>query len=272
MPNGHLLSFFHQLLKSPAFHVLIIFFENRTVDTLDLVTDSLRVHPNHDVVLFNVDHNTDGIHFLRPFFTHSVVMEIYEDHSASKLWRPRQIIQRFEVDTKCIRIYLNNMKINRFFNQNRNTVIVQVFESSVHIEAFNFNYSKVIADIDDDQLFEEMFFDWTINYEGARLYMWGGMDAPNQFNAKAFDNRVEIRGLGGIYAFISRIIGEYFNASVVFGIPLQDSWLDGMTNPYKGYHQLKSRVYQTDFVIPQVQKIKSANYLLIMQIKNYFEM
>lgn len=262
MSKVHLLSFFHQLLISPSFHILIIFFENSTVDSLDHLTDALRVHPNHDVVLFNVDRNTDGVDLMKSYFTHSIVVELYEDHDARKLRWPRQKISQFNLDFKLVRIYLNQMKTPRFYNTNRNRVIVKVLESSLHVEAFNFNYSKVVnitVDNEDGNLFKELFFDWTIDYGGERLFMWGGMDAPNQFNAKSFHNGAEIRGLCGIYAFISQIIGRHFNASVVFGLPNQETWMNSMSKPYRRYEQLKSRIYQTDFVIPQVEKLKWKN-------------
>lgn len=255
--NIQLLSFFHQLLLSPSFNNLVIFFENSSVDTLSILTHSLQIHPNHNVVLINVDQQIHDISLLEPLFTHSIVIELYYDHDSHKLGRLRWTIRGFKVSSKWIRIYPNTKKMPRFADENRNTVIVKIFESSIHVEAFNFNVSKVIeinVTRDDDQIFKEMFFDWTLDYKGARLYIKGGMDVPNQFNARSFVFGHEVHGLSGIYAYISRVIGQYFNASVVFGFPQQDLWME--SNPYIGYKQLKNRVYQTSFVVPQVEKVK----------------
>lgn len=257
-----LLNFFQQLLASSSFHVLLIFYENRTVDTLDILVNALQVHPiRHDLVVFNVDRNLGALALLQPCLKHSIFVELYDDQEAHKLRWPRQAIRQLDVHAKVIRVYANALKMAPFFNQERHTVVVRMYGTSLVVEAFNFNASKLIA-IDaapqngSDGLYEEMFFDRSIDFEGARLYMWGGMGLPNQFNARAFVRGAEVRGLGGIYAYLSLVIGDYFNASVVFGLPMQESWMDGVDNPYVFYRHLKQRVYQTGFVIPQVQRMR----------------
>lgn len=268
---------FGQLFVCTEYKNLILFHDNATADLASALLQHVDIpHHHHVVIVYNIDVDAGGLtssnnaaadsnhrpRLSAANFAHSVSIDLFANHEALRVYRYRVAILRLRVQTKWIRIYLKPLRSN-FVNTYRNMVVVELRPATndLHISAFNYQRRETLRLFSDSPLsmYAQLFRDDLIDMRGQPLYMWGHMDVPNLFRARAFhknsdgSGRGERHGVAGFYPAVCALIGRYFNASIAFVTFEESANVDDEVDLYADYTRLRRREYRVNEVMPGVK-------------------